>query len=918
MADLLANGENTLLSLIVAQVSDVTRNSTVFNALTETTYSPDTNDTGTFTTNFDIGIANGTSVTNRPSLTHDIDTDGFRGQIVARGFVCGDTTSSSSSVKNSSFFNVDLKGCDMALSNTFGFVSAAAYIRGKGTVKLDDVNIAFTATEGANPSGFGTNRFVNNQEVVYDWKDVTFTTPATRSDNQATLQIQGILATSSFNNVKFDGAMSVEFGQGVPQYNTVWGTASVSNAATVNNGGSSANGYGTFYSVRVGRPQGNSNTHAANRNRWTVMANNDFSGIAVGQDDDADTLSGIVARGRNAGGDFLAGRLYKLIIVNGIYPAGGIPLIFSLGSLEADQEQFWTGNTVQYIHSIADADTDLLYNVAGPANSQIISWTLDDTRVDLADNTPVYPDFVQNSIKPAGGFFLRGQSISMPVLGNNQVNYVDGQDLVDLTMADYSVMISGYKYLINEGYAFTFSDDDVSNLGLDADGAPEYTNTNPLTVEVDNRLTTTLQDTKPLVSADITTTSDMYATIKVLFQNSQTAWVETANTEGLTVDLTGFSIIVDAANDSSISGTDITLKIPAGGISGATPDTPGDDYVHTTTFVVDAVTGDLVTTNAALVATGNTNIVGIPEGVSYALYDTITSNVPNTNFGSAAQSIPTSTTLAAGTRFIVAGGGAFRTFGRAITVPDSGVVTVTLSDEMVAETNYTEDYQDGISVADFTHEITNRTGTDDTSYIQLATEGFSVATSSSSAKYVADEVMSDILFLNFIMGNYEERADVNGTLVDRAITFNSTGRYQVQLDNGFAMVVFTPRVIAGPEDYFAVNPVGQYDETEDNRANILLDMTVDAVITGDTETTSFILAAARIADADINLAILTINASVGGLIATSEAVVTDAVTATETTVTDAITTSTSDIRGTNTSSDLTAIQRKVGGLYGLV
>ena len=914
-AKLDANVTTRLIDLIGTQTSGVDTNSTHYKAITNDDYVASTNGNATlFGTNFDFFVGDGASAT-PTTFEHNIDTDGFRGSLATRFFVTGNTTvTNTNNVPANSFFSIDLKGFDLNIVNNSTFSSQRNYIRGFGTFKLDDVNIAFCARDGNNVSVFGSNR-VNNNLVVYDWKDVTFTTPATRSGNSANIQIQGIQTTSSFNNVAFAGNIGVEFPMGLPQYNTIWGSALVDQTQTVNNGGSDANGFDIFYSVRLGRPQENNNSHAANFTRWTVLANNNFSDCAATIDAVNSEIGGLVVRGDSNGNDYGAGQ-YTTIFANGTYPAGGLPIIFVARSSAANQEDIWVGNTIQYTADIADSDTDILYTWTTPADTSVFEWTLSDTRLDTEANTPVYPAFVNGGAKPSGGFFLRDRRYIMGTVNNR--TYVNDQVANVLTLSGYSFVRAPYKYLINEGYSVTLSDSDVSNLRLDADGNPEYSNTVATTVEIDNRLTTTQQDTKPLLTADVTTTSEMYATIKVLFQNSQTVWPETTNTEGLTADLTGFSIIVDAANDSSISGTDITLKIPAGGISGATPDTPGDDYVHTTTFIVDAITGDLVTTNAALIATGNTNIVGIPEGVSYALYDAIGDVTPNSNFGSAAQSVPTSTTLAAGTRFIVAGGGEFRTFGRAITVPDSGAVSVTLSDEMVAETNYTADYQDGILVTDFAHLITNRTGTDDTSYIQLATGGFGVNTSTSGAKYMADEVMSDILFFNSVMGNFLSISDAEGTLVTRPITFNSTGRYQISLDDGFAMVVLTPQADAGSQDYFAVNPLGQYDETEANRENVLLDSTVAATIVGETDPQDFLLGAARIADADINLAILTINASVGGLIATSEEVVTDAVTATETTVTEAITTSTSDIRGTNASSDLTAIQRKVGGLYGLV
>ena len=912
-----ANVTTRLIDLIGTQTNGNNTNSTSYLAITASDYTASGDGDGTsFETNFDFFVGDGASAT-PTTLEHDIDTDGFRGNIVTRFFVTGNTTvGNNSNVSTNSFFEIDLKGCDIGIVNNDTFSSQRNVVRGFGTVKLDDVNIAFCARSGTAGSIFGSNR-VNNNLVVYDWKDVTFTTPNTRPDNFASIQTQGILTTSSLNNVAYAGNIAVEFPLGLAQYNTTWGSASVDQEVNIDSTDlSNFVGADIFYSLRMGRPQGNNNSHAADFTRWTVMANNDFSNcVADVVTEDPESVSGMVVRGNGGGGDYGQGN-YTSILVNGTYPAGGLPIIFINRSLAENQQDIWVGNTVQFTADVADADTDVLYTWTTPDDTSVFEWTLSDTRLDTEANTPVYPAFTDGGVKPTGGFFLRENRF---IMQNTQQNrYTSGNDAATIDITNYSVFRGPYKYLINEGYSVTLALSDIANLRLDDNGDPEFSNTTAFSTEIDNRLTTAQQDTKPLLSADVTTTSEMYATIKVLFQNSQTAWPETTNTAGLTADLTGFSIIVDATNDSSISGTDITLKIPAGGISGATPDTPGDDYVHTTTFIVDAITGDLVTTNAALIATGNTNIVGIPEGVSYALYDAIGDVTPNSNFGSAAQSVPTSTTLAAGTRFIVAGGGEFRTFGRAITVPDSGAVSVTLSDEMVAETNYTADYQDGILVTDFAHLITNRTGTDDTSYIQLATGGFGVNTSTSGAKYIADEVMSDILFFNSVMGNFSSIADAEGTLVTRPITFNSTGRYQISLDDGFAMVVLTPQADAGSQDYFAVNPLGQYDETEANRENVLLDSTVSATIVGEIDPQDFLLGAARIADADINLAILTINASVSGIVAASEEVVTEAVTATETTVTDAITTSTSDIRGTNTSSDLTAIQRKVGGLYGLV
>ena len=925
------NVTTRLIDLIGTQTSGINTNSTSYLAIINADgYTASGNGASqSFGTNFDFFVGDGASAT-PTTLEHDIDTDGFRGNIATRFFVTGNSSvGNNSNVSTNSFFEIDLKGCDIAIVNNDTFSGQRNVVRGFGTVKLDDVNIAFCARSGTAGSIFGSNR-VNNNLVVYDWKDVTFTTPNTRADNFANIQTQGILTTSTLNNVAYAGNIAVEFPLGLAQYNTTWGSASVDQEVNINSTDlSNFMGADIFYSLRMGRPQANNNSHAANFTRWTVMANNDFSNcvsdvVIV----DPESVSGMVVRGQSGGGDYGQGN-YTSILVNGTYPAGGLPLIFVNSSAAENQQDIWVGNTVQFTADVADADTDILYTWTTPEDTSVFEWTLSDIRLDTEANTPVYPAFTDGGVKPSGGFFLRENRFIMQNADQNR--YTSGNDAATIDITSYSVFRGPYKYLINEGYSVTLALSDIANLRLDDNGDPEFSNTTSFSTEIDNRLTTTQQDTKPLLTADVTTTSEMYATLKVLFQSSQTVWPETTNTTGVTVDLTGFTITADPASDSSISGTDVTLKIPLAGLSGTTPDTPGDDYVHTTTFIFDSISGTPpVTTNDALIATGNTNIVGIPTGVSYAIYDAKGDTAPSTQFdaGGLAATAPTSTALTINTTyFLVAGGGEFQTYGQAIIVPENGVIAVNLTDVMTADPNYTADYQDGISADTFDHAIANRTGTDDSNLIQLSTEGFGVNTSSSSAKYMADEVLSDVKYLNFVAQNYDALDDDNSDLETRPIVFNSTGRYRIELIGGFAAVVLTPLVTAGSEDYFAVNPLGQYDETEANRENILLDMTVTAVLNG--TDTDFVLGAARIADADINLAILTINASVGGLISTSETVVTDAVaansttitdavTATETTVTDAITTSTSDIRGTNASSDLTAIQRKVGGLYGLV
>ena len=53
--------------------------------LTAATYDPGAlSNSKTFNDDFDFFVGDGTSASSRPSLEHDIDTDGFRGNIACR------------------------------------------------------------------------------------------------------------------------------------------------------------------------------------------------------------------------------------------------------------------------------------------------------------------------------------------------------------------------------------------------------------------------------------------------------------------------------------------------------------------------------------------------------------------------------------------------------------------------------------------------------------------------------------------------------------------------------------------------------------------------------------------------------------------------------------------------------------------
>ena len=882
-------GVTRLIDLIGTQTNSSDMNTGHYQAITTTTFDPATNNGSNFSTGFDIFVGDGASAdaADLPVLAHDIDVDGFRASLSCRYWTGGTTTGNNvANAPSSSHFGYDFKGVDVTIANDRTFSGFAGFIRGFGTVKLNDVNIAFVPRTGSTGNAFGSSRVLNHL-VVYDWTDVTFTTPGTRAGNVANIQMQGIQTTSTLNRVAFDGNIAVEFPQGLPQYNTVWGSADFDNGAQTSSG---ITGLDTAYSFRLGRPQNNNNTHSAGETRWTVLANNDMSNVVAEVTDD--DVKGLVARGATGGADFGAG-LYTSIFVNSTFPDGGVPLIFSLGSLNADQDDVWVGNTVKFDTSIADSDTDLLFDfTAQPADTQIYQWTLADTRVDPDSSNPVYTTFTDGEVQPTDGFFLRNQQFVMQV--GNTVRFVADQIMDDVDMSAYTVTILPYKYLVNDGYALTLSDSDIANLGLDDNAAPEFTNTTALTVEVDNRLTTTQQDTKPLLTADVTTTSEMYATVKLLFQTSATVWPETANTTGVTVDLSGFDLQT-TTGDSSISGTTISLKIPLAGISGAIPDTPGDDYEHTTTFVVDSIIGTPpVVTNNALIATGNTNIVGIPTGVAYAIYDAKGDKTPNSTFGTAAQTTPTSTALTVGTTyFIVAAGGEFITYGQSFTVPDTGVITLQLDTLMETDFNYIADYQDGVSESDFSHILTFRADSGDTDYLQLQTTGFITSRSTSQTKYIQDAVRTDVVYLNAVMASYDSLDDSESLLTDDILTALNTERYQITTVGDYSTIVLHPD--NETQDYFVANPAGQYADVDGARANVLLNQTVVATIDGVVTTITF--NANRIAEGDLNLAISTIRT-----------IVNDSG--------DDVVSTLQGTRGANAT--LSRVISKVGGLYGLV
>ena len=780
-------------------------------------------------------------------------------------------------------------------------------MRGFGTLKWDDVNVAFTPTTGIEESVFGSTRVLDN-EVVYDWKDVTFTAPATRANNLGNIQFQGIQTTSSFDNVRYVGNISVEFPQGVPQYNTVFGSADTSQGV-INAGVGNVQGYVSRYSLRLGRPQNNNNTHAANRNRWTILADNDFSNCVAQVNNDDDIISGIIVRGNANGNDFGDG-LYKTIVANGIYGDEGLPIMFLAGSNNVNQFQIWWGNTVQFTPSIAAADDDIEYRWSGPGGSAFLNWTLADTRVDTADNTPVYTTFSNGSTKAADGFFLREDSVPQPVEDGTSFISFDFPDVLnDITYASYSVEVNPYQYFINEGYSFTMDADMVSHLEIGEDGNPAYSNTNALTVEIDNRLTDDLRDNRPAANTVSTTTSAFYAQLKRAFQAANQPWPETTNTTGVSVDFSAYNLITTGDTDSV---TDTTITVAIGSFLSASALTdPGDDFVPTSTFIVNSLNaGDGVVptyVSNALIVDGNFAVTNLPGDVTYSIYAAKGDKVPLIP-GALSRDQPESFDLTAGdTVFLIAGGEGFKTFGGSFVVPATGAEVIDLTSLMEVDPNWISAYSAGVDPAQFEFEMEFRTGTDDTNLVTISTGGFAATAGPDSAKFVSDNIRTSLAYYNLIAANYDALDDDDDVLVSEPIELQTTGRYLINSIGGYASVVFSPIADRGNQLFYAANLPGQYTEAVSNRENIFLDITITATLPGNTEQ-DFTFQARRIADDEINLAVITMSQNVQQIV---DAQTVDL----QGTNTDASLTS---LQGNNDDATLTAIQRKVGGLYGLV